>query len=205
VVMSYELENRIPWFFKSRNSSCPNHDFLLRDIARATSAAPTYFPPARIKSRASKSRPVGTFIDGGIYANNPAVCGFVEASEIEELRELPKLVVSLGTGEPKAAIATPALGWGIVDWLNPRKQAPLLNAMFDGMSKTADHQLEDLCRWSPQSHQRFRFDPELGQVSVAIDDPSTLPALKELTCAFISNSDHDRQLRDCCDLLKDQG
>ncbi len=46
---SYEIERREPVFFKShRATEEPGRDFRIRDAARATSAAPTYFEPARI-------------------------------------------------------------------------------------------------------------------------------------------------------------
>ncbi len=43
VITSYEIERRFPFFFKSRSArKRPDYDFLARDVARATSAAPTY-------------------------------------------------------------------------------------------------------------------------------------------------------------------
>src|SRR5262249_41887491 len=57
------LVPRIPYFFKSWKAKGSKIDpgdepdklnFKLRDIARATSAAPTYFPPALIKNRAGQ-------------------------------------------------------------------------------------------------------------------------------------------------------
>ena len=42
------------------------------DAALATSAAPTYFPAHEINDR-------GTFIDGGLWANCPAMVGLTEA------------------------------------------------------------------------------------------------------------------------------
>lgn len=44
-------------------------NFLIKDVGRATSAAPTYFPAAQIKSLAGKEY---QFIDGGVGKNNPA-------------------------------------------------------------------------------------------------------------------------------------
>ena len=56
------------------------------DAALATSAAPTYFPAHAIPGR-------GTFIDGGLWANCPAMVGVVEALDFlgrapEDLRML---------------------------------------------------------------------------------------------------------------------
>jgi patatin-like phospholipase/acyl hydrolase len=48
LVTAYEIERRGPWFFKRRHARDKNREgdnFLMRDVARATSAAPTFFEP----------------------------------------------------------------------------------------------------------------------------------------------------------------
>jgi len=49
LVTSYDIERRQPWFFRSRRA-CHDDDcnFELRQIVRATTAAPTFFEPARL-------------------------------------------------------------------------------------------------------------------------------------------------------------
>jgi hypothetical protein len=196
VVMSYELQSRIPWFFKTlRAQKEPSYDFLLRDIARATSAAPTYFPPERLPIQGGQPFSVGQFIDGGVYANNPGVCGFVEASKLKKgLGGLPRTVVSLGTSLSAQPGPTRAMGWGILHWLNPRQQEPLLNAMLDGMSKTVKHQLKHLCDPVTTPHRCFRFDPEPRGVSVAVDDPLLRPKLEAMTRSYLACPEVDHKL-----------
>jgi patatin-like phospholipase/acyl hydrolase len=46
-----------------------SHDFTLRDVCRATAAAPTYFKPAKIQSVDGSS--TAACADGAIVANNP--------------------------------------------------------------------------------------------------------------------------------------
>jgi patatin-like phospholipase/acyl hydrolase len=78
----------LPMFFRSwqaRGQSLgggatkEEYDFQLQSVCRATSAAPTYFPPAVIKNRAAQSF---TMIDGGVFANNPTLCAIVEAHRL---------------------------------------------------------------------------------------------------------------------------
>jgi patatin-like phospholipase/acyl hydrolase len=45
------------------------------DVALATSAAPTYFPIAELDYPQIK----GLFVDGGVWSNNPTLCGLLEA------------------------------------------------------------------------------------------------------------------------------
>ena len=48
LITSYEIERRFPFFFKSRNAQRrSDYDFLARDVARATSAAPSLTPSQR--------------------------------------------------------------------------------------------------------------------------------------------------------------
>lgn len=84
-------ENRMK-FFTERDEEI----YLLKDIARASSAAPTYFDPARI-------RPVGAenweyYLDGGLGCNNPALCAFTEAQKIWKRGPEDIFLLSIGTG-----------------------------------------------------------------------------------------------------------
>ena len=55
----------------------------MKQIARATSAAPTYFECLKLKA----SPPVDyfTLIDGGVFANNPSMCAYAEAKKCTEI------------------------------------------------------------------------------------------------------------------------
>ena len=74
-IPSYTITEGRPWVFK-RDYGIKNRDnnTLLVDVALATSAAPTYFPVAQISSYDNSQ-----FIDGGVWANNPSLVGYLEA------------------------------------------------------------------------------------------------------------------------------
>src|SRR5215218_460905 len=111
-------ETRAPMFFRSwqaagdslpPDASSTEYDFLLRDIARATSAAPTYFEPADIRNVAGQRFGM---IDGGVFANNPAMCALVAAWR-RYGHEHRYVVVSLGTGFLQRPIPlASAKSWG---------------------------------------------------------------------------------------------
>ncbi len=90
-------------------------DFALRDVARATSAAPTYFAPAQYKNKAGDTY---ASVDGGLFANNPALCALVAAYKLygDDRRYV---LVSLGTGSLERPIPyDQAKGWGDLHWLH---------------------------------------------------------------------------------------
>jgi hypothetical protein len=152
------LVPRAPYLFKSWKAKGSNIDpgdkpaeldFRLKDIARATSAAPTYFPPALIQNRAGQRFGM---IDGGVFANNPAMCALVSAYKLFP-RAKGFMVVSLGTGSLERPIPyDEAKNWGLVHWARP-----ILNVLFDGSADTTCYQVDQILG---PSH--YRFDISLG-------------------------------------------
>ena len=95
-----------------------------------TSAAPTYFES------------VDGYIDGGVYASNPAMCALAQSQDARQHdRPLLEDVVlfSLGTGTSLTYIAGARLDWGDVQWVKP-----LIALMFDGVAGIADYQCRQL-------------------------------------------------------------
>ena len=80
LITAYDIERRSAFFFTGHNAAVKKKDFLLKDVARATSAAPTYFEAAGIRNIE------GAFyglVDGGVFANNPAMCAYAEARKTD--------------------------------------------------------------------------------------------------------------------------
>ena len=130
MVTSYDIQNRCTVFLKSWNA---DHQLVrCRDAARATSAAPTYFEPKPLDTGDVAS----VLIDGGIFMNSPSVSAYAEARKL--FPDEPIAVLSLGTGELTRPIAfDEARTWGSTLWV-----MSLLDCMFDGVSKAADHQMQ---------------------------------------------------------------
>jgi patatin-like phospholipase/acyl hydrolase len=138
IVTSYDIERRAPVFFRSaiaRQST--EYDFLARDVALATSAAPTYFAPVRLP--APDPQPAYALVDGGVFANNPGMCAFVDDTTVKGESD-GTLMVSLGTGVLTRRLPyEDAKGWGLIEWA-PR----VLDVVFDGVSDTVDYQLKTI-------------------------------------------------------------
>ena len=106
VISSYNIDSNNVYLFRT-----PHHEKLRRDhrvpawkIARATSAAPTFFPPYRGIDNIR-------LVDGGVWANNPTMLGIVEAQGFLGIKAEDIWVLNLGTGQD--AYAGPKrLNWG---------------------------------------------------------------------------------------------
>jgi patatin-like phospholipase/acyl hydrolase len=181
LITSYDIRRRHAHFFTQHDAkSATTHDFLVRDVARATSAAPTYFEAAKIKAMDNMTYPL---IDGGVFANNPTLCAYSEARThtFDAARKKPTAsemaILSLGTGN----VDTPyyhknAKDWGVAQWIKP-----LIDIMMSGVSETVDYQLRQIYKAVDKPKQYLRVDPDLGLASREMDDASTenLRNLKE--------------------------
>lgn len=141
IVPTYDLAERDSFFFKSRRAEegqGPDHP--IETVARAAVAAPTYFEPAPAQGPEDPDEPERRILlDGGLVANNPAMCAYVEALAHEELPD-DVFVVSLGTGElAQTYELDEARDWGGLSWL-----ARLFGITMDGPVHAVDHQLEHL-------------------------------------------------------------
>ncbi len=174
LVTGYEIERRSAYFFKSdRAKTNIKRNFLMRDVARATSAAPTYFEPEKIPTEDFKE--YFALIDGGVYAGNPAMCAYVEA-----LKMFPKekdfLILSLGTGELTRPIYyLDSKNWGIAKWARP-----ILDVVLSGISDTVDYQLKLLLPPQEEEKRYYRFQVRLDDASDDMDNatPQNLRVLK---------------------------
>ncbi len=176
IVTSYDIERKQAWFFRSRNASNPaiaeEYDFPMKQVARATSAAPTYFPPAHIPQGTSGK--YWALVDGGVYANNPTMCAFVEALELKPHMELPEEIclVSLGTGQSTSGIPyEKARGWGLLGWARS-----IIGIALDGPGDAVHFQMSKLLRAN-----YYRFQIDLTGISDAMDnaDPSNVRQLED--------------------------
>jgi uncharacterized protein len=115
------------WTFTNNQGNryfAENKDLFLWDLVRASSAAPTYFPPHTIEipdGRGGSNH--YEFIDGGVSSyNNPSLQVFLEATQPENNLNWPMgtdnlLLISLGTGFDAVGIpAGKAAGYELFDW-----------------------------------------------------------------------------------------
>jgi patatin-like phospholipase/acyl hydrolase len=155
IVPTYDTMRPGPYFFKtSKAREDPAEDAPLSEVARATSAAPTYFEPVARGSQA--------LLDGGVFAVNPGMSALAEA-----LREHPGsevILLSLGTGERTNKRSFDEIeDWGLVEWARP-----ILDVVFDGISDAVDYQVRHVLG----DERYWRFQVELTRASDDLDDAS---------------------------------
>ncbi|MCI4626347.1 MAG: patatin-like phospholipase family protein [Candidatus Magnetoovum sp. WYHC-5] len=205
IITSYEIELRQPLFFKSKKAKTDKeHNFKLTDIILATSAAPTYFEPHKIDNRNIPEKDkIGStcshihnknyysLIDGGVYANNPAMCAYVEALTMFP-NEKDFIMVSMGAGKYERCLHhDKAKDWGLAAWTKS-----LLDVVFDGISDTISYQLEQIL-----NKTYYRFQANLTKGNDDMDDASNtnIFALKAIANEIIST--HKKEIEDLCERL----
>ena len=186
---SYDLEKRQAKFFK-RSKAIENEtdDFLVRDLAQATSAAPTYFETALIQSKSAESFPL---IDGGVFANNPAMCAYAEArkcifGDIANPTSKDMMMISIGTGSVKKPVPyKKAKNFGMVEWIKP-----LIDIMMSGNSETVSHQLEWLFDAGNNREGYTRLEPAIGDANADMANATkkNMEALKRAGVQYVENN-----------------
>ncbi|HEX3278753.1 MAG TPA: CBASS cGAMP-activated phospholipase [Thermoleophilaceae bacterium] len=162
LVPAYNMGDPGPYFFKSRKAREEGEDFPLSEVARATSAAPTYFEPLELGSQ--------TLVDGGVFAANPAMCAFAEVMRFQPAADV--VLLSLGTGQrTRKRRFADVKDWGLIEWAKP-----ILDVVFDGVSDAVDYQLQH----SLDEGKYWRLQVELTNASDDLDDanPENIEALR---------------------------
>ena len=205
VIPSYDLSRPGPFFFKRRYTLRDrNADVKMWVAARATSAAPTYFEPARLPALGAGDRD-HALVDGGVYANNPAVAAYADAIDLWT-DEAEIHVVSIGTGAPPTT--NPGHGgipidfnraqhWGLDRWARP-----MLEVVLDGVAKAVEWQMDHLC--NIQNNLRYhRLQAPLATASHAMDDasPENIQRLQADAEALLADS--AQQVDKICAMLDD--
>lgn len=196
LITSYDIRNRRAHFFSQIDAKdSPTHDFPVKEVARATSAAPTYFEVARVKSVYGTPYPL---VDGGVFANNPSMCAYAEARGVEFSKVLNNpekpdkphahdmIIVSIGTGSStKPYQYNVAKDWGMVEWIQP-----IIDIMMSGNSETVNYQLRKIWETTGLPENYIRLEPSLYEANNDMDDASVsnLKALNEAGLKFVADN-----------------
>lgn len=170
LITAFEVESGKPHFFlRSEARADKRLDHTMKFVARATSAAPTYFEPAAKIGSDEKL----AFIDGGVFANNPTMCGFAHAQKLG-FDEDDMTIVSIGTGAvSRELVYEEVRDWGLANWARP-----ILDITAQAGNHAIDWQLNQILR---KGHY-FRIQPMMSGMRSSLDDarPETVTALEDV-------------------------
>lgn len=188
LITSYDILNRRAVFFNQMDAKDDYTDFYLRDVARATSAAPTYFEVADTPALSGTTYPL---IDGGVFANNPAMCALTECTKMKPDIDLSEIyILSLGTGVDKKKehnySFNQAKNWGMAGWI-----APLIEIMMSANSETVNYQLMKIFENTHHDKGYVRLQPNLVTAESSMDNATrkNMDALNQDAGQFIAEND----------------
>lgn len=154
------------------------------DVAMSSSSAPVYFPPHTFRYDNEYGKGINiNMIDGGVFANNPALIGLFEATEKLD-KEFSKIkILSIGTGSGKHIIKR---SWRPKDmwyWLLPKPR--LLDIVLDSQAQMTEQYILFLKRFLDKSDSSFQYERiqhVFGSDTINLNDSSkkTLERLESI-------------------------
>ncbi len=182
-ITAYDMLNCEPYlFFSHRATSDPRANYYVKDVARATSALPGIFPPASVSSLSGRKR---IFIDGSIFAYNPALQAYIRAKAIFPNAE-DFMLFSLGTGLSATAYTPEQIG----DTSEKNWARLLADVAFSAHSDIVHYQLEEIFRNKPGSTY-IRLQPSLLGLNREMDNVSSdnVHALYKAGLEFVNSNE----------------
>lgn len=211
LVVSYDCFNRKGVVFKSAAASKKSAQLPVWQVCRSSSAAPVAFPAFLLNDTVflqnhrtsqrlegdldrSKTPVMIPMIDGGMLANNPALCAIAEVlQENQDVGLENQLLVSFGTGQSDDRI-TPkqATLWGALAWSSLFKGIPVYQVSADGSADLSDFICKALLK-----ENYCRFQPLISKnAGVFQADPASLNLIKEAAVQYLQKLGGRDKLRD---------
>lgn len=197
LIASYDLTAREPTYFLSWT---PEFGSLqIKDIGRATSAAPTYFPSKGVIGKFpddTNSFHTHAFVDGGLFANNPALAAVTKAAG--EWPDKKWMVLSIGCGGGGRNLVQEEIKyWGQTEWVEP-----MISTMFDASGEAVHRYLREFSKISNGKlcyYKRINFNlpPSLRPM----DNSRNVPELKKQAEVVLASEDFQTLIAEIADVL----
>ncbi len=168
--------------FKTKHHEEYNRDYKLpaHEVALSSASAPVYFPPNTF----SYENELGSgsnvnMVDGGVFANNPVMLGFLEAIEKLKIPIENIEIISIGTGKGKHIIRQSWKPQSLWYWLVPKPR--LLDIILDSQSQITEWYLAFLNRYfanksTPFNYFRIQYD--FGSETIELNASSKKDIMK---------------------------
>ncbi|KAK7182273.1 hypothetical protein PSPO01_11746 [Paraphaeosphaeria sporulosa] len=150
------------------------------EAARATSAAPFYFPPAFISDM--------EFWDGGVQNNNPIDEVDAERRDLWPLRKI-SCIISIGTGKSSKVKSTGLLA------------LRTFKALLDNLTNTEIRHQAFIEKAKSERIDYFRFNPTTGNEIIGLADYQLMGKLESFTEQYLETPETQQELKKCAELL----
>ena len=148
------------------------------EAARATSAAPVYFPPMEINGQ--------TYFDGGMKRNNPVI-EVIRETHLLYGEHVPfRIVLSIGTGRTEPS----SMGSGIVGIMK--------KVIWDTTNTEKDHQ-ECLSTYPMLPYYRLNGGEDLAKIDLA--DFSKIGDIEKIAREYIRSEEGSTLIEECARTL----
>lgn len=160
------------YLFDSHAARLKSYNFMIRDVARVTSAGPTYFKAATIKDEKGYEH---TYLDGGVYANDPTFEAVQKAEE--RFPGCDIFIVSLGTGEAPRKFGNLSLKGGKLAWAEPIS-GHLMDGAQDWHLQYLEH-LKSLMQQQGRNLEYYRIQVPIDPLIKEMDVAKNIRSLRE--------------------------
>ncbi|MEM8953664.1 MAG: CBASS cGAMP-activated phospholipase [Verrucomicrobiota bacterium] len=159
VVPSFNLRTRRVKVFKTGHveSAQGDADWRAVDVAMASSAAPTYLP-------AFEDGEGNRFIDGGVWANNPALVAVIEAMGVLGIERERIRLLSIGTTHRAVSSRPEVQHGGKLEWATQ-----IAELFLDADVAAADRECSLLLGEEDGGLRYWRVNPEVGPRTYRLD------------------------------------
>ncbi|MEZ0453037.1 patatin-like phospholipase family protein [Sphingobacterium thalpophilum] len=191
IITAYNIELRKNHFFRQQKAITHGEarDFYLKDVCKATSAAPTFFPVAEIYSVSKTRYPL---IDGGVFAQNPSICALLEVLKAFNSTQINDMfMVSLGTGMSKTAYNYEHFKKKLAIQIGPA----LVDIMTSASSESTEYFIKQLFHSNGKSQNYIRLEPaNLSSINPSLDASSANNIQKLISLSDRLISEHEGTL-----------
>ena len=161
IIPSYNLLDENNFMFRTNRAiEHKERDFYMVDIAKATSAAPTYFKPAEIQDVHKIRKYI--MVDGGVSANNPSLSALTYAfNQYKDTADY--FVVSIGTGHSTVPVSIGS--GGKFEWATN-----IIPLLMDSVNDVTNYEMLQLLPESNYYRIQITIDSEHASMDDATDE-----------------------------------
>lgn len=181
IVPAVNLTKGVAWLFKTPHNERYVRDshIPVRDVALATSAAPTYFPMVSIDGQ--------LFTDGGLAAQSPDLVAIHEAENFLGIRSESVRLLSIGTTTSKFSIpSTDGTNFGLFNWASNQR---LWSAIISSQQQVVYYMARYLLQDRYVRIDAIQTEEQKSELALDVATPDAQRIIAELARSAIREND----------------